>query len=76
MRKNGFLHDFWLCDVMAPKVENHTDLFGADVVMKVCENCRSTRDTNAFHSLNSTKLYCETESTQLQPYDLTDIAAA
>ncbi|KRZ79970.1 hypothetical protein T10_5566 [Trichinella papuae] len=65
MWKNGFLHDFWLCDVMAPKVENHIDFFGADVVMKV-----------AFHSLNSTKLYCETESTQLQPYDPTDIAAA
>ncbi|KRY07321.1 PiggyBac transposable element-derived protein 3 [Trichinella patagoniensis] len=37
MRKNGFVHDFWLCDGMAPKVENPVDLFAADVVMKVCE---------------------------------------
>ncbi|KRX28170.1 hypothetical protein T07_1546 [Trichinella nelsoni] len=35
--KNGFVHDFWLCDGMAPKVENLVDFFAADVVMKGCE---------------------------------------
>ncbi|KRX74236.1 PiggyBac transposable element-derived protein 2 [Trichinella sp. T6] len=35
--KNGFVHDFWLCDGMAPKVENPVGFFAADVVMKVCE---------------------------------------
>ncbi|KRX22102.1 hypothetical protein T07_2174 [Trichinella nelsoni] len=35
--KNGFVYDFWLCDGMAPKVENPVGFFVADVVMKVCE---------------------------------------
>ncbi|KRY40948.1 PiggyBac transposable element-derived protein 2 [Trichinella spiralis] len=35
--KNGFVHDFWLCDGMAPKVKNPVGFFAADVVMKVCE---------------------------------------
>ncbi|KRZ50920.1 PiggyBac transposable element-derived protein 3 [Trichinella nativa] len=37
MWENGFVHDFWLCDGMAPKVENSIGFFAADVVMKVCE---------------------------------------
>ncbi|KRX23797.1 PiggyBac transposable element-derived protein 3 [Trichinella nelsoni] len=32
--KNGFVHDFWLCDRMAPKVENPVGFFGMNVVMK------------------------------------------
>ncbi|KRZ87410.1 PiggyBac transposable element-derived protein 3 [Trichinella sp. T8] len=32
--KNGFVHDFWLCDRMAPKVENPIGFFGMNVVMK------------------------------------------
>ncbi|KRY14741.1 PiggyBac transposable element-derived protein 3, partial [Trichinella patagoniensis] len=35
--KNGLVHDFWLCDRMAPKVENPIGFFGMNVVMKVCE---------------------------------------
>ncbi|XP_003378737.1 putative piggyBac transposable element-derived protein 2 [Trichinella spiralis] len=35
--RNRFVHDFWLCDGMAPKVENPVDFFAAVVVMKVCE---------------------------------------
>ncbi|KRX49859.1 PiggyBac transposable element-derived protein 3 [Trichinella murrelli] len=35
--KNAFVHDFWMCDGMAPKVENSMGFFAADVVIKVCE---------------------------------------
>ncbi|KRZ43420.1 PiggyBac transposable element-derived protein 4, partial [Trichinella pseudospiralis] len=35
--RNGFVHDFWMCDGMAPKVENSVGFFAADVVMKLCE---------------------------------------
>ncbi|KRY51609.1 PiggyBac transposable element-derived protein 3 [Trichinella britovi] len=35
--KNAFVHDFWMCDGMAPKVENSIGFFAADVVIKVCE---------------------------------------
>ncbi|KRY70144.1 PiggyBac transposable element-derived protein 1 [Trichinella pseudospiralis] len=35
--RNGFVHDFWMCDGMAPKVENSIGFFAADVVMKLCE---------------------------------------
>ncbi|KRX69409.1 PiggyBac transposable element-derived protein 2 [Trichinella sp. T6] len=36
-RKNGFVHDFWLSEGMAPNVENPVGFFTADFVMKVCE---------------------------------------
>ncbi|XP_003369242.1 hypothetical protein Tsp_04665 [Trichinella spiralis] len=39
--KNGFVHDFWLCDGMAPKVKNPVGFFAADVVMKrIDHKCR------------------------------------
>ncbi|KRY40458.1 PiggyBac transposable element-derived protein 3 [Trichinella spiralis] len=37
--KNGFVHDFWLCDRMAPKVENPVGYFGMNVVMKRLRGC-------------------------------------
>ncbi|KRZ15191.1 hypothetical protein T11_7905 [Trichinella zimbabwensis] len=33
VEKNRFVHDFWLCDGMAPKVENPIGFFGANVVL-------------------------------------------
>ncbi|KRZ69660.1 hypothetical protein T10_8091 [Trichinella papuae] len=33
VEKNRFVHDFWLCDGMAPKLENPIGFFGANVVL-------------------------------------------
>ncbi|KRX12477.1 PiggyBac transposable element-derived protein 3 [Trichinella nelsoni] len=45
--KNGFVYDFWLCDGMAPKVENPVGFFVADVVMKVCETLPKHKGSTA-----------------------------
>ncbi|KRX97984.1 hypothetical protein T4B_11477 [Trichinella pseudospiralis] len=58
---------------MAPKVENHIDFFGANCIKTFPKH---KRYTVFFDNLNFTKLYCGSESIQLQPYDPTNIAAA
>ncbi|KRZ88615.1 hypothetical protein T08_3729 [Trichinella sp. T8] len=37
VRNKRVCHDFWLCDVMDPKVENPVGFFSVNVVIKLCK---------------------------------------
>ncbi|KRX53868.1 hypothetical protein T09_6351 [Trichinella sp. T9] len=45
VRNKRVCHDFWLCDVMDPKVENPVGFFRVNVVIKLCKTLPKDKGT-------------------------------
>ncbi|KRY47128.1 PiggyBac transposable element-derived protein 1 [Trichinella britovi] len=48
VRNKRVCHDFWLCDVMDPKVENPVGFFSVNVVIKLCKTLPKDKGYKVF----------------------------